>query len=82
MAIILPAKKYFLRLNSLQPKGSKKGRIFAGYCDSAMAWNRNIPEFEIRDEKSINSMQSDFGAVRYDKGIMFASDRILSRQRG
>lgn len=75
------AKRMFLLYDSVAPK-DHRGRIFAAYCDSAMAWRDKATSVEIKNAKTLNSRQSDFGAVLYDNGIMFASDRISSRQEG
>ncbi len=75
------ARRMFLLYDSIVPK-DHRGRIFAGYCDSAIAWRDKIPSVEINNVKTLNSRQSDFGVVLYDNGIMFASDRILSSQEG
>ncbi len=75
------ARRIFLLFDSIAPQ-DHRGRIFAVYCDSAIAWRDKAPSFEIKNAKTLNSGQSDFGAVLYDNGIMFASDRILSGQEG
>lgn len=75
------ARRLFLLYDYIAPQ-EHRGRIFAGYCDSAIAWSDKAPSVEIKNAKTLNSSQSDFGAVLYDNGIMFASDRILSRQEG
>jgi outer membrane protein OmpA-like peptidoglycan-associated protein len=75
------ARRMFLKYDSIVPQ-DRRGRTFAGYCDSAMAWRGKIPSFQIKNAKFLNSMQSDFGAVIYDTGIMFASDRIVPGQKG
>ncbi len=73
------ARRIFLLYDSLAPM-DHRGRVFASYCDSAIAWREKIPSFEIKNARNLNSSQSDFGAVQYDHGIMFSSDRILSTQ--
>lgn len=75
------AKRMFLKYDSLVPM-DHRGRIFAGYCDSAVSWWVKTPAFQIKNARFLNSMQSDFGAVLYDTGIMFASDRIVPEQKG
>ncbi|RDC56609.1 flagellar motor protein MotB [Pedobacter chinensis] len=44
-------------------------------CDSAQKWMRNPRPFIINNEKTLNSPKSDWGAVRYNNEIVFASDR-------
>lgn len=75
------AKRMFLKFDSIYPQ-DHRGRIYAGYCDSAISWRDKTPLFQIKNAKFLNSMQSDFGAVLYDTGIMFASDRIVPGQKG
>jgi peptidoglycan-associated lipoprotein len=45
-------------------------------CDSSIAWMKNPKAISITNEKGLNSGQSDWGAVRYNNGIVFTSDRI------
>ena len=71
----LLAKKFFMRYDSLV-QGQHRGAFFSTYCDSAIAWQKAIPEFEIRNVKTLNTPQSEFGTVFYQQGIIFASDRI------
>jgi outer membrane protein OmpA-like peptidoglycan-associated protein len=71
----------FLKYDSLAPN-DHRGRIYAGFCDSAIAWRNKPPSFQVKNAKFLNSMQSDFGAVLYDTGIIFASDRIVPGQKG
>lgn len=76
------ARRIFLKYDSIAPK-DQRGRKFADYCDSAMtSWREKTPLFQFKNAKFLNSTQSDFGAVLYDTGIMFASDRIISGQEG
>lgn len=71
------AKTVFLHYDSLSPN-DRRGKIYAAYCDSAILWQTNPAEFEIKNAIALNSKQSDFGPVFYDKGIVFASDRKIS----
>jgi outer membrane protein OmpA-like peptidoglycan-associated protein len=68
------AKQYFLRYDSLVP-GATEGRLYAGFCDSALVWQEWKPFYEIRNAGAVNSPESDFGAVFFNEGILFASDR-------
>jgi len=73
------ARNMFLKYNALIPK-DPRGKVFADQCDSAIAWKGRNPLFEIKNVSAVNTPQSEFGVVFYHKGILFASDRILSRQ--
>ena len=75
----LAAKKMFLRFDSLNPQ-DPRGKIYASFCDTAMAWEGNPYAYEINDVKTLNSAKSDFGAVFYNNGVMFATDRILNTE--
>lgn len=74
------ARIRFLVYDSLNP-GDPRGRLYADWCDSAIFWLRNPPSYTVYPVSSLNTPQSEFGAVVYPGGIMFASDRALpSRQ--
>jgi len=73
------AKKMFLKYDSAVPK-DPRGETYANYCDSALVWMRRIPHYEIQNVPHVNTPQSEFGAVFYNKGIIFASDRLLTKQ--
>lgn len=45
-------------------------------CDSAIKWMKNPKSISITNEKTLNSVQSDWGAVNYGNGVVFTSDRI------
>lgn len=72
------ARKMFLHYDSLSPKDNR-GKVYAAFCDSAMAWQKNIPAFQIKNAAALNSQQSEFGPAFYEKGIAFATDRKVSR---
>jgi peptidoglycan-associated lipoprotein len=44
-------------------------------CDSAMIWMKNPKSSVIKNELNLNSPQSDWGAVVYQRKVVFASDR-------
>jgi outer membrane protein OmpA-like peptidoglycan-associated protein/tetratricopeptide (TPR) repeat protein len=70
------AKTIFLHYDTITTK-DKLGKIYAAFCDSAMAWKSNAPVYEVKNASALNSKQSDFGPAFYDNGIIFASDRSL-----
>lgn len=45
-------------------------------CDSAVRWMKDTNALEILNEKALNSPQSEWGAVKNGKDIVFASNRI------
>jgi outer membrane protein OmpA-like peptidoglycan-associated protein/tetratricopeptide (TPR) repeat protein len=71
------AKSMFLRYDSISP-ADPQGKIYAAFCDSAMAWKSNPPVNEVKNATALNSPQSDFGPAFYDNGIIYASDRTIS----
>ena len=68
------ARREFLRYDSLAP-GDGRGKMYAAYCDSAQSWQSAGPRYLIRNVREVNSPQSEFGAVFYKNGLLFASDR-------
>jgi len=74
----IPAKIAFLKYDSLVPQGNK-GKYNAAFCDSALAWQKRKPGFEIWNPKVINSPQSDFAAVFAGGQIFFTSDRLSGK---
>jgi outer membrane protein OmpA-like peptidoglycan-associated protein len=72
------AKAIFQHYDSITTKDNL-GKIYAAFCDSAMAWQLNPAAYEIKNASALNSKQSDFGPAFYDKGIIFTSDRLFSR---
>jgi outer membrane protein OmpA-like peptidoglycan-associated protein/tetratricopeptide (TPR) repeat protein len=71
------AKKIFLRYDSLMPD-DHRGKIYASFCDSAIAWDEKPYAFEVNNARNLNSVSSEFGPVFYNDGVMFATDRIIS----
>ncbi len=75
------SKKIFLHYDSLNP-GDPAGKLFAGFCDSALLWQSAKPACRVAHVKQLNSPQSEFGAVFYHNGIIFASDRTREEGKG
>lgn len=78
------AKTVFLQYDSLtsEKNQAKEGKRYAAFCDSAMKWKSNPPAYEVKNAQSLNSVQSDFGPAFYNHGIIFTSDRIISKTKG
>ena len=72
------AKTTFLKCDSLGPD-SERGKSNAAFCDSAIAWLKRKPGFEIWNAREINSPQSDFAAVFAGGQVIFISDRIAAK---
>ncbi|MDP1623604.1 MAG: OmpA family protein [Bacteroidales bacterium] len=77
----LAAKRFFLKYDSLFAN-QHHGTLYAAYCDSAIAWRNKEPVFGIRNVTELNNPQSEFGTVFYHKGIVFASDRFSTDDKG
>lgn len=73
------AKKMFLRFDSLA-NGDSRGKTYAAFCDSSVAWNALPPGFEVKNAQALNSKQSDFGPVFYENGVLFTSDRVITKE--
>ena len=50
-------------------------RIWSLSCDSAVLWMRNPKAIVMENQKGLNSIASDWGAVAYQGGVVFSSDR-------
>jgi outer membrane protein OmpA-like peptidoglycan-associated protein len=69
------AREMFLKYESMSHNG--RGRLFATSCDSVIGpWKDLLPQFQIKNVKSINTEQSDFGAAFYRGMLVFASDYL------
>lgn len=53
------------------------GKLIAS-CDSARNWMLKPVNYAFRLDTSLNTAESDWGAVPYKNGIVFTSDRILN----
>ncbi|WP_316799823.1 OmpA family protein [Pedobacter frigidisoli] len=53
--------------------------VWIGSCDSAIKWIRNPKKVELINQKELNSTQSDWGAFKYQNGVVFTSDRSNSK---
>jgi peptidoglycan-associated lipoprotein len=70
------AKVQYLKYAELKKDlDPKLKNIWLGSCDSAMVWMRNPRAVEIKNEKELNSPQSDWGTTVENGSIVFASDR-------
>jgi len=73
------AKRIFLQYDSLMPD-DHRGKIYASFCDSAMAWDEKPYAFEVNNARNLNSTSSEFGPVFYNDGVLFASDRVMTTE--
>jgi len=49
--------------------------VWLSSCDSAIRWMKSPKPIELINQKELNSVQSDWGAVTYQGGMVFTSDR-------
>lgn len=57
----------------------KQQAVWISSCDSALKWIRNPKKIDLINQKALNSIQSDWGAVNYQGGVVFTSDRSDAR---
>lgn len=73
------AKTAYQHYISLKPEVSTaQQQIWLASCDSAQYWIKNPAPATLVNEKGLNSAGSDWGAVAYQQGIVFTSDRNFS----
>ncbi|WP_348620111.1 OmpA family protein [Pedobacter lusitanus] len=73
------AKTAYQKYISLKPDVSPaQQQIWLASCDSAKYWIKNPVPVTLLNEKGLNSTGSDWGAITYNKGIVFTSDRNQS----
>jgi peptidoglycan-associated lipoprotein len=70
------AKKFYLKFDSLSPK-DPRGKILAGYCDTAKVWQKKDPVYQVKNCEGLNSPVSEFGTVFSGNNVCFTSDRAL-----
>ncbi len=70
------AKKQYLKYKKLDQKtnGELVNR-WVQSCDSALQWMKNANPVQILNEKAVNSPQSEWGAIKNGKDLIFASNR-------
>ena len=73
------ARRMLLIYDSLSPQ-DPNGKLLAGYCDSVVFWQKYPPVYEIKNVRSFNSPQSEFGTIFYGNGVLFTSDRNVRKQ--
>ncbi|WP_175634386.1 OmpA family protein [Pedobacter ghigonis] len=74
------AKVQYLDYISKNKKVSEKQQaVWISSCDSALKWLKNPKQIELVNQKALNSIQSDWGAVNYQGAVVFTSDRSDAR---
>ncbi|WP_406826498.1 OmpA family protein [Pedobacter sp. KACC 23697] len=71
--------QYLNYIDKKKDVSEKQQAIWIASCDSALKWIKNPKKIELFNQKTLNSPQSDWGAVKYEKGVVFTSDRSNSK---
>jgi peptidoglycan-associated lipoprotein len=70
------AQAQYTRYYVLSPGVDKKQlQYWTSSCDSALKWLKNPIPVEVTNEQALNSIESDWGAVKYRNSVVFTSDR-------
>jgi outer membrane protein OmpA-like peptidoglycan-associated protein len=67
--------QYLDYISKKQNISEKQQTVWLSSCDSALKWIRNPKKIELINQEALNSTQSDWGAVNYQGGVVFTSDR-------
>lgn len=70
--------QYLNYMDKKKDVSEKQKTIWIASCDSALKWIKNPEKIELINQKTLNSTQSDWGAVNYQGGVVFTSDRSNS----
>ena len=73
------AKVQYLQYAEKVPGEAEKARNLANNCDLAVQWLKRPPLVEVRPIAELNSLNSDFSPIPYKGGIIFTSDRSVSK---
>jgi peptidoglycan-associated lipoprotein len=70
------AREQYLRYASLNKNiSTAQVSFWNASCDSALKWLKNPQKVQLKDRSDLNCPNSDWGAVPYQDGIVFSSDR-------
>ncbi|RBQ01844.1 OmpA family protein [Pedobacter miscanthi] len=67
--------QYLNYIDKKKDVSEKQQAVWIASCDSALKWIRNPKKVELINQVALNSAQSDWGAVNYQGGVVFTSDR-------
>ena len=67
--------QYLNYIDKKNDVSEKQKLVWVASCDSALKWMKNPKKIELINQVSLNSAQSDWGAVNYQGGVVFTSDR-------
>lgn len=70
------AKEQYTKYYSLTPKADlKQLNYWMSSCDSAIKWMKKPVDVDVRNLSTLNTQESDWGAVKFNNNIVFTSDR-------
>ena len=70
------ARQRYLKYASLNKNiSAAQVSFWNASCDSALKWLKNPQKVQLKGRNDLNSPNSDWGAVPYQDGIVFSSDR-------
>lgn len=67
--------QYLNYIDKKKDVSEKQQAVWIASCDSALKWIKNPKKIELFNQKALNSPKSDWGAVKYQGGVVFTSDR-------
>ncbi|WP_295770986.1 OmpA family protein [uncultured Mucilaginibacter sp.] len=76
------AKEQYTKYYTLTPNADlKQLNYWVSSCDSAIKWMKKPVDVDIRNLTTLNSQESDWGAVKYNSNIVFTSDRTEKKDQ-
>lgn len=67
--------QYLNYIDKKKDVSEKQQAVWIASCDSALKWIKNPKKIDLINQVALNSAQSDWGAVNYQGGVVFTSDR-------
>lgn len=71
---IKESKVQFLKYLETNP-GSLFARLQVQACDRVVTWNEELPLFNVKSLKNINTGLADYSPIFYDNGLVFTTER-------
>lgn len=68
--------QYKAYINAGKDISVRQANVWLASCDSALKWMKNPKQIELINQKTLNSAQSDWGAINYNGAVVFTSDRL------
>ena len=74
------AKSQFQSFAAMSPTGKDTADAEILSCNNALAWMADPAYFTVTNATAFNSENSDFGAIKFNDGYIFTSDRKLPQK--